>query len=159
LWLVWLLRDYKNQRIASRAWPEKLQQYVRIQQQIHERLDHLGADAHDTLRLIRVPGSVHSVAGGRVRYFVQADDAGRYYTYTLDDLAARSGVQDTWQRRAVGTPQRSISRRSRGPKALTEYRVRDFLRLVDLRQGGFDKGCRNHAALSCMAAEMSKDSD
>jgi hypothetical protein len=147
LWLVWLLRDYKNQRIAPRAWPEKLQQYVRIQQQIHERLDHLGADAHDALRLIRVPGSVHSVAGGRVRYFVQADEAGRYYTYTLDDLAARFGVQNTWQRRAVRSPQRSISRRSRGPKALTEYRVRDFLRLVDLRQGGFDKGCRNHAAL------------
>lgn len=149
LWLVWLLRDYKNPRIAPRAWPEKLRQYVRIQQKIHDHLAHLGSDAHDALRLIRVPGSVHSVAGARVRYFVQADDAARCYEYTLDELAAHFGVksQETCQCRAVTTPPRSMSRRSRGPKALTEYRVRDFLRLLDLRQGGFDKGCRNHAAL------------
>lgn len=153
VWLVWLLRDSKNAMLAPRAWPEKQQQYRCVQQRIHECLANLGADAQDALRLLRVPGSIHTVSGERVRYFVQADDAGCCFSYTLDEIVAHFGLRraDWSHRLALKTPERSSSRRSsrrwRGPKALTEYRMKDFVRLLGLRRGGFDKGCRNRAAL------------
>jgi len=149
VWLVWLLRDPKNPRLPPRAFPEKQQQYRRVQQRIHERLANLGADAQDALRLLRVPGSIHSVSGERVSYFVQADDAGRCFSYTLDEIATQFGLRkDGWfHRLALKTQERQNGRRWRGPKALTEYRMKDFIRLLELRRGGFDKGCRNRAAL------------
>jgi hypothetical protein len=147
MWLVWLLHDSRNAKLPPRAWPEKQQQYQRVQGKIHKCLARLGSDAHDAMRITRVPGSIHSGASERVRFFVQADYAGCCYSYTLDELSAHFGVRrGRTRRRGIEIPERSISRRSRGPKALTEYRVKVFLRLLELRGGGFDDGCRNHAA-------------
>ncbi|MGD1096611.1 MAG: hypothetical protein ABSB35_32035 [Bryobacteraceae bacterium] len=147
LWLVWLLRDGEHPEIAPRAWPEKVNQYRLIQQKIHQVLAHLGADAQDALRLTRVPGSINSASGERVKYWIQSNGAGPY-SYTLDQLAAQFDVAA--EDKAFRSPKlvaRSQNGRSRGPKALTAYRVNDFLTLLELRGGGFRDGCRNRAAL------------
>src|SRR5215469_15919193 len=85
MWLVWLLHDSRNAKLPPRAWREKQQQYQRVQGKIHRCLARLGSDAHDAMRITRVPGSIHSGASERVRFFVQADDAGCCYSYTLDE--------------------------------------------------------------------------
>lgn len=145
LWLVWLLHDETNRDVAPRAWPEKLRRYKRIQQEFHCRLTHLGADAKDALRVTRVPGSIHRSTGIRVRYTVQLDGAGHRYSYSIDELATYLCITEEGPRQGISP--RSVSGRSRGPRALTEYRMRDFLTLAELRGGGFDEGCRNHAAM------------
>lgn len=149
IWLLWLLHDPRNPAVAQRAWPETQMAYHRLQRRIHECLAHLGADAQDALRIARVPGSLHSIAGVQVSYLVQADEASNLYTYTLDELADWFRVKST-ETPLLGrqeAPERSIQGRSRGPQALTEYRMGDFAKLVDLRRGGFDEGCRNRAAM------------
>lgn len=148
IWLLWLLRDRRDPAIAPRAWQEKQREYHRLQRRIHECLAHLGADAQDPLRIARVPGSFHSIAGVQVSYLVQTDDASNLYTYTLDELGDRLGIQSA-ETLLLGLPEaseRSVQGRSRGPRALTEYRMRDFAKLIELRGGGVDEGCRNRAA-------------
>ena len=148
LWLLWLLRDDKDTRTPPRAWPEKLERYIRIQRRIHSSLANLGADARDALRIARVPGSLHSVAGALVRYSIDLDDAGRTFLYTFDELAACFGAKEnTRHPKRSSATERPMSARSRGPKALTQHRMRDFLILLELRGGGFDEGCRNRAAM------------
>lgn len=149
IWLIWLLRDPKDIERPPRAFPEKRILYTRIQDAIHKAFAHLGADAaaKDAMRLIRVPGSMHSVAGLRTRYWVQANEHG-VHKYTLPELADRFGVEahlaEKARPRAVIAGQSEAKKR--GPAALTAYRLSDLLKLQEIR-GGFRKGCRNHAAL------------
>jgi hypothetical protein len=113
----------------------------------------LGADAgaRDTLRIIRVPGSVNSKPGasGRVKFWIQASAAGRPYTYTLDELARRFELSPDLvraERNALLEAERPAGKRYRAFAAINGRRVREFAILRAMR-GGFSEGCRNRAAL------------
>jgi hypothetical protein len=149
IWLLWLLHDVEDPKTAPRAWREKLGQYIQIQTKINEKFAHLGADARDPLRLIRIPGSLHSIANTRVSYLFHTNALGDQYTYTLDELSSGFAVLERAKPSLPPSRASHSSRNlgSRGPKALTEYRMADFLTLLELRGGGFDKGCRNRAAM------------
>lgn len=102
LWLLWLLRDEMDPLIAQRAWPEKILQYQRVRSKIYEQLAHVGADARDALRLVRLPGSIHSESRAKVRYLFQADNNGRPFAYTLNELAQHFRVVARAERARTG---------------------------------------------------------
>jgi hypothetical protein len=153
MWLLWILHDSKNPSCPPRAFPEKQLLYIRIQRAIYERLAQLGADAGatDSMRLARVPGSWHTVAAQRTKYWIQVDKAGKSHSYTMEELSQHFGVEPRRLHKKeteafIEAEKGKNENRKRGPTALTAYRLRDFLKLWELRRG-FHKGCRNHAAL------------
>ena len=60
---------------------------------IGEHFQTLGSDAaaRDALRILRVPGSINPLAANSqwVKYWIQANEQGGAFTYTLDELACR----------------------------------------------------------------------
>lgn len=152
MWLLWLLNDAKNPGQPPRAFPEKLRLYLQVNRAIGELLCSLGADpaARDAVRLMRVPGSVHPLAmeRPRVKYWIQASEQGKPYSYTLDDLARRLRIASPdlapVERKALLEAERPGGNRARGFAQLNARRLREFLLLRAMR-GGFAEGCRNHA--------------
>lgn len=137
VWLFWLLEDARTPGQPPRYWPEKFTLYMRIQRVLHDRLSAYGADAHDAVRVTRVPGSIHTGVNEPVTYLFQFDSEGRGFVHTLDSMA-----------RSLGLPDVSISgpaKRS-GWLALHASRLRQLEMLRDMR-GAFREGCRNHALL------------
>ncbi len=152
LWLLWLLRDHHNPAMPARAWPEKVRLYCEINRAAGERLARIGADAaaRDCLRLTRVPGSVHTGAGRRTKYWIQLDERGQSATYTLDELAEAFGVDQTLTstaRRAFAESTLPPGSHLRGHAQLNARRLREFEVLRSVRGGAFVAGHRNHAAL------------
>lgn len=139
VWLLWLLRDSRNPDLPQRAWPEKIALYCHLQRALHERLAPLGSDAQarDLARVTRVPGSIHSGTGEYVAYWLQADQHGKGFLYSLEDLAR---FFDLGQLVTLEPSKR------RGWQALHRLRLRQFDALRALR-GGFREGCRNRALL------------
>ena len=154
MWLLWLLHDPKNPGQPPRAFPEKLRLYLQVNRAIGELLCSLGADpaARDAVRLMRVPGSVHPLATEclRVKYWIQASEQGKPYSYTLDDLTRwfRIASPDLApvERKALLEAERPAGSRARGFAQLNARRLREFSLLRAMR-GGFAEGCRNHALL------------
>jgi hypothetical protein len=153
MWLLWFLHDAKCPIQPPRAFPEKLSLYLKINRAIGERLSSLGADAaaRDAVRLMRIPGSVHPLATEcpRVKYWIQSDERGKPYSYTLGDLALRLSVTlpvASKECKALLAADLPAGIGSHGPAQLTVHRLREFSILRGIR-GGFVAGCRNHAVL------------
>jgi hypothetical protein len=104
------------------------------------------------VRLLRVPGSVHSLASEcpRVKSWIQTSDQGKPYSYTLDGLARffRSAPPDLApvERRTLLDRNRTAGNGARGIAELNARRLREFLVLRAMR-GGFREGCRHYALL------------
>jgi len=118
---------------------------------VGERLANLGADpaARDIMRLTRVPGSVHSGACKRVKYWIQSSDGIHPVTYTLDELAEAFGVNselDAASGRAFAAAALPLGSRKRGHAQLNARRLREF-NILRAKRGAFKDGCRNHACL------------
>lgn len=150
-WLLWFLRDRKNEAVAQPAFYEKRDLYFRIQASIVERLSALGCDpsAKDAARYMRVPGSLHTRSERQVEWWLQGQQ-GKVYSYTLEDLALAFDV-------SLDPPKRIVSKafengelkqpnKRKGWEALNHRRLRDFQALRGMRQR-FYEGNRNHAAL------------
>ncbi len=127
--------------------------YARIQRAIGERLSTLGADlqAHDAARHIRIPGSLHTGSEKYVRWWIQGVGASGI-TYELAELAHFFGVPvrklNPQVRRIFDEAGKEKNRSKRkGWEALNERRLRDFVKLMAMRGGGFNVGCRNRAAM------------
>jgi len=154
MWLLWFLDDAKCPGQPPRAFPEKLRLYLQLNRAIGERLCSLGADAaaRDAVRLMRVPGSIHPLdtEGPRVKYWIQAGEHGKPYSYKLDDLArwflVASPDLAPVERKALLEAERDAGNRARGFVQLNARRLREFSLLRAMR-GGFAEGCRNHAVL------------
>jgi len=154
MWLLWLLHDSKDPGKPPGAYPEKLRLYDHINRAAGECLAHLGVDAgaHDAVRLMRVPGSTNPRAEQhpRVRYWLQADDSGRPYSYTLEDLAHHFGVgsRDSGRQRQPESiaVEAGIGAKRAGFTQTTARRLRE-LNALRLMRGGFAEGCRNRAVL------------
>jgi len=154
MWLLWLLSDPKDPERSQGAFPEKIELYTKIQKEIVERLSHLGADpqARDAARHVRVPGSLHTGSERYVEWWIQGAGASGF-VYNLTELAQFFGVQVRELNPRVraafrdGEQKYKDAARRKGWEALNQRRWRDFERLLALRGGGFDQGCRNHAAV------------
>ena len=87
LWMIWLLHDPDTGH-GPRAWPDKKVLWAKIMGELYRRLTTIGADrqAKDLARVTRVPGSLNTKVSKRVAYWVQADQAGRPFIYTLSEL-------------------------------------------------------------------------
>jgi hypothetical protein len=153
MWLLWLLRDPKQPEQAAQAWPEKVELYAKIQKAIGEKLSILGADlqAQDAARHIRVPGSLHTGSEKYVRWWIQGMGTSGF-TYELAELAQFFSVQvrklNPQIRRVFNEAGKEKNRSKRkGWEALNARRLRDFVDLKAMRGGGFNRGCRNRAAM------------
>jgi hypothetical protein len=93
---MWFLRDPKNPAKAQPAFPEKIDQYVRIQRAVVDRLARIGADAaaRDAVRHIRIPGSFNTAGEQFVKWLLPLNQHGTTFTYTLADLTAFFGVEE-----------------------------------------------------------------
>ena len=150
-YLFWVLHDVDNPKLPPRAWPERIYLYKEINAAIQGELTHLAADnIKDGSRVFRVPGSIHTKAGGgkgkEVKYLIQLDKEGRPFTYTLDELAKFFGIKPL-KRTAPDTLSRqtkkagSVPKRGKGAVVLNEKRMQDFL-VIEQWQEGFRKGWR-----------------
>lgn len=152
MWLLWLLHDSKDPMKPQRAWPEKQVLYYQLQRAICDRLAHIGSDAaaRDAVRLARVPGSIHTGTVQRVKYWIQAGEGGRGYSYTLDQLADLFAVErrklPAKVKKALTECEKPKTQRRKGWEALNLRRLREFELLRSMR-AGFREGHRNHAAL------------
>jgi hypothetical protein len=143
LWLFWLLVDPDNLAMPARANRINRELWKRIQFEICNRLEYIGADQNskDLSRVTRIPGSIHSGANKQVSYTFRED---RFYT--LDQLQQFFGVVlRPRPARAVRSKPKDENRR-RAWLATWEVRLADFNQLRDLR-GGFRKGCRTWAVM------------
>ena len=161
VYLLWLLRDRENATAPQSAYPEHVAIYENVNRELTRRLEHLAADkaAHDAARVLRLPGSYHTKAGQRVAYMFQADDRGRGFVYTLDEMCRRLDVsylvpqpnaiqarielaspQPQSAKRATKRPGTAPNRKQ-GQAAMSAARVRDIIKL-QCRIGGFAHGHR-----------------
>lgn len=159
VYLLWLLRDRENTTMPQAAFPEHVAIYESINRELTRRLEHLAADkaAHDAARVLRLPGSYHTKAGQRVAYLFQADERGRGFLYTLDEMCRRldvpylvpqpNAVQARIELAAPQALKRQTKRpgtapnRARGRAEMSAMRVRDIIKLQE-RIGGFVHGHR-----------------
>ncbi len=145
-WLLWLLRDLKDDG-PQRAWPERLEQWCRIQRAIQQRLASLGSDrnALDPARVTRIPGSLNSAAkpGSRVvTYSLQADQRGTPFIYNLEELAEWFGVRNkslVLTQTKAKDPRKALAWRARWRYAWEHFWI------LESRRGGFQQGHRYKA--------------
>ena len=153
VWLLWMLHDPKNPGQPSPAYWDKRSLYARVQNAIGKQMADMGADmgALDAARITRVPGSVNSKSGDRVGYWIQRNQDGQPFTYTLTELADKFGAKTpATAREAVdlvnADDREQKEAKHRGWIALRNIRLKLFTALRVYR-GGFREGHRNHAAL------------
>ncbi len=158
LWLLWLLHDPNDSsRAHVGAWMDNrndhYQLYVRVNKAIGQQLAYLGADigATDGARHIRVPGSWRNDQEATVRWKVLKYKNSAPPSYTLKELGNLLGVKPERVRRSSRNGQSEarakFPQRRKGWKVGRQNTLAAFETLLGLRQGGFDEGLRNRAAL------------
>jgi hypothetical protein len=133
LYLLWLLCDAQDRRLPVRTLPKSNVALMEAcNKELNRRLLHLAADkgTFDATRLCRIDGSWHSGAQRRVTYleqlppdiplgYIQRDEHGRRYVYTLAEMAAALNIPTSPAALSDGTqallePSRKWERK-RGP--------------------------------------------
>lgn len=156
VWLFWFLHE-------NRAWPEECDLWRQIMGRVQTKLSPLGADANavDTARICRVPGSLHSKVSKRVNVAILAGDDG-VPRYHLHELATWFGIDGLAKRKATDAPKKATNQQKgyRGQAARWELDERRFWALVDIRSG-VPVGTRNaHCfVLGCILANRWRDKD
>lgn len=156
VWVFWLLHD-------NRAWPEERDLWRQIMGRVQSLLSPLGADANalDTARICRVPGSLHSKANRRVNVAILSGPDG-VPRYELAELAAWFNIEAQAKRKADDAPKKATNQQKghRGQAARWELDERRFWTLVELRKG-VPLGTRNaHCfVLGCILANRWRDKD
>jgi len=152
VWLFWLLRDVGEPHLRQRAFPEKQYLYARVQRELWDRLKHLGADANalDSSRVTRIPGSINSKVEERVHHFASLTPDGQLREYSLAELAEHVGVEERRQlSKFVRTSKRRVPKRVNGWIARWS-KSHGLLQALRQMRGGFREGHR-HNALFCSA--------
>lgn len=156
VWVFWFLHD-------NRAWPEDCDLWRQIMGRVQTLLSPYGADANamDTARICRVPGSLHSQANKRVNVAILSGAEG-VPRYDLEELANWFGIDPQAKRKATDAPKKATNQQKgyRGQSARWELDERRFWALVDIR-GGVSMGTRNaHCfVLGCILANRWRDKD
>lgn len=148
LWVFWFLQsDDENKAEPVAAFPEKIRTWCNVQCAVTRLFSTIGADAaaRDVSRVTRIPGSINSKSGRRVAYWIQGDDNGHPFVYTLNSLARAFQVQLPTRHAAVTQAHAKLSARGRKGQAGRWLKARsNFERLWELR-GTFPQGTRNNA--------------
>jgi hypothetical protein len=86
LYALWCLRAEDGKAQPGLKWAVKTAE--RINKELVEKLEALAADrrAVDAARIIRIPGTRHSVTGTQTQYWIAAGADGHGITYTLKEL-------------------------------------------------------------------------
>jgi len=88
--LLWLLHavEYPN-NISIIASPEQIGLYRKVNDEINRRLRYVAADkqANTVSKLLRVPGSMHTIANQKAKYAILKGINGTCISYTLYELA------------------------------------------------------------------------
>lgn len=153
VWALWFLKD-PEQDTAQRAFPEKIELYVRVNRALGgliERALSVGVDpVTDAARHVRLPGSLNTKSERTVGWWPQMlVDGSGVPVYELTELAASMRLQDA-PRKLVAKREATSGKhpkRARGWAARCHNYLEDFTALMRLRNGGFDKGMRECAAL------------
>ena len=153
VWLFWILSDDSGQPI--RGSDSMIVKWSRVQAAILGRFARFGSDANarDAARVTRIPGSINSKAGLRVKYWLQLNEQEQTFRYSLADLAkwfhvnlnvkTRRQIPDT----AAGKKNIYQIRASKGQRGRWAKALENFRRLWDLR-GTFREGTRNAAVMT-----------
>jgi hypothetical protein len=155
LWLFWLLRDRREPNRPPRAGKKINFLYHEVMLNIQKTLASVGADsgATDASRTTRVPGSKNSRSGQTV--CVLWPPRGQPPTFTLTRLLRHfkpeaAQPKKTERERPREVPDRHSPLRPKtndnGWTRVNRQRVRQF-RLLEKLRDGFEKGCRNKAAM------------
>ena len=145
VWAFWFLTSETAGLV--RAFPDKLQIWCTIQREITSRLADLGADsnARDAARITRIAGSINTKAETRVSYWVQANQAGHKYTYTLAELSQFFGITIPARHPRIEEKRSELSDRGqRGQRGRWLKARQQFEQLWEMR-GTFVEGTRNNA--------------
>lgn len=110
VWAFWFLRNPEKPGEPERATDENQTLFKLLEVALIDRFHGLGIDtgSKDTARTTRIPGSINSEGGRRVRYFLQATGEGEEIVYSLQALA------DFFKIDATDLP--DVSRPSKGAK-------------------------------------------
>jgi len=148
LWCYWFLRDASDANRRPRAYPDTELFYGRVQKALYRRLKDIGADANalDSARITRVPGSRNSKADGdgRVHQYVNLNPDGRERVYLLSELAEFVGVEEKPRRKFVRTSKRRVPARLAGWIARWS-KSHGLLQTLRQMRGGFRQGVRHNA--------------
>ena len=148
VWAFWFLRTEEGTGPVPYFPMRSL--YAKVQRAIGSRLAHLHSDAQarDSARVTRIPGSRHTIAKRNVEYLVLYDEHGRPYLHTLSALAEFFGVRAEERPRAIavlrGSDPTAQLQGLRGAIGRWRKDLQRFEALRELR-GGFRQGCRAHA--------------
>jgi hypothetical protein len=154
LWVFWFLHD-------CRAWPEVIDLWNGVMRHVQTQLSPIGADANaiDSARICRVPGSTHSKADKRVNVAILSGPNG-VPRYDLAELATWFGLQHKAKRKATDAPKKASNQQKghRGQAARWKLDEDRFWSLVSIR-GGVRVGTR-HAhcfVLGCILSQRYRD--
>jgi len=158
LYLFWLLVGSKESDLPVKAFFDKLAVYKAVNEAIAYRLEELAADFQsvDAARVLRVPGSVHTLAGRRAKYAVLYGQNRKPFLYTLEEVAQAFDVKiiggvPQWiqhelppKRRLRLTPKErrgTVPKRRAGYEKRYEKLARDIYTICQY-EGGWTKGWR-----------------
>jgi hypothetical protein len=156
LWVFWFLHD-------CRAWPEVIDLWNVVMRHVQRTLSPIGADANaiDSARICRVPGSLHTKADKHVDVMILAGPDG-VPRYDLAELATWFGIEPKAKSKASGAPKKLTNQQKgyRGQSARWKLDEDRFWALVSIR-GGVRLGTRNaHCfVLGCILANRWRDKD
>jgi len=154
VYAFWLLHDIESDYRSQRAFPEKITLYKQINSGLQKKFKGYAPDkVKDASRVLRVPNSIHTGSGRQVTYWIQADQDGQGFVYSLKELAEFLDIPITnsaipKEIRLVEDPyirkiknRGSAPERKKGFNELQAKRIRDYLRIEQFK-GGFKKGYR-----------------
>ena len=131
--------------------------YRHLQQVLHDTykavLPQFAPDpkARDIARVTRIPGSVHSGAGRRVKFHLLLTDWAKPVLYTLDELTNELGLPTPPPPQTFRPPKAKSTgttpKRKNGLLARYEGIAYELQR-ISTKRGGIQDGQRNHAALT-----------
>jgi len=154
VYAFWLLHDIESEYRSQRAYPEKITLYKQINSELQKKFKGYAPDkVKDASRVLRVPGSMHTKAGRQVTYWIQADQDGQGFVYSIKELAEflKIPITESSVPKEISLLQEPAYRkikargsapgRKKGFNELQAKRIRDYLR-VEQFNGGFKKGYR-----------------
>lgn len=146
LYAFWFLQSADDDFMPPKAWPNKITLYKQLNKALQARLAGLAPDpiAFDAARVLRVPNSIHSKTGHRVRYWAQYDENMGMPIYTMKELSGLLGVPLAHDEKIIDQKRlygRSTREPGTAPKkagnraAMLKMRLKDYFTIEQIHMG------------------------
>jgi hypothetical protein len=147
LYAMWCLKAEDGNAQPGLKWA--INTAERINKELAYRLEALASDrrAVDVARIIRIPGTKHSVTGSKTQYWIPAGPDGRGFTYTLKELTNSLDMPPPCLKRKPPAkaikqaPSGAVATGKEGQRVLWRNRYNEALLIADAI-GGIPKGRR-----------------